>query len=181
MKNNEIITANELYNQTSNWVDKFNFIHVDVLNKMCDNMLYEYIRQEEIDYDEFLNDYSLNDEYQEYLKEEELEDNDENKEEWCQDQHQFCRFEDERSDQNYPMWNTCFEFKDEPGEEIIQAAIDAGFGVIEGMDDFNTTLFVAGCGYSFYGAHWIPLFLNLPWNENLKKQVEELKIDYKCL
>ncbi|MHA2218080.1 MAG: hypothetical protein ACXACY_19265 [Candidatus Hodarchaeales archaeon] len=79
---------------------------------------------------------------------------------------------------NYPMWNTCFEFRHEPSERVIQAAIDAGFGVIEGVDEFNTLLFVSGCGYSFYGAHWIPMYLNLPYNEDLKKEVEELEINY---
>jgi hypothetical protein len=79
------------------------------------------------------------------------------------------------------MWNTCFEFKENESEEVIQAAIDAGFGIIEGMDDFNTLLFVSGCGYSFYGAHWIPMFLELLWNTEIKKLVEEKNIKYNNL
>ena len=66
---------------------------------------------------------------------------------------------DSKQGENYPMWNTCFEFRYEPSEELIQCALKAGFGIIEGMDDFNTLLFVSGCGYSFYGAHWIPMYL----------------------
>lgn len=65
-------------------------------------------------------------------------------------------------DNNYPMWNTLFEFKEQPSKEIVQAAINAGFGVIE-HEDFNTMLFVSGAGYSFYSAHWIPFYLGLPW------------------
>lgn len=65
-------------------------------------------------------------------------------------------------DDNYPMWNTCFEFKENVSQEIVQAAINAGFGVIE-HEDFNPILFVSGAGYSFYSSHWIPLYLQLPW------------------
>jgi len=82
---------------------------------------------------------------------------------------------------NYPMWNTLFEFKEEPTEMMIEAAKEAGFGVIDGFDEFNTTLFVSGAGYSFYGAHWIPLFLNMPWNEKLKQEVESNNLSYSMM
>jgi hypothetical protein len=61
------------------------------------------------------------------------------------------------------MWSTLFEFRDEPSETVIEAAIEAGFGVVDSTDNYNTMLFVKGAGYSFYGAHWIPLYLGLPW------------------
>lgn len=66
----------------------------------------------------------------------------------------------ERQDENYPMWNTLFEFKDEPSEDWINKAEASGYGVIESTEHFNTTLFASGCGYSFYGAHWIPMYLS---------------------
>ena len=167
------LTGRDLKDQADKWVNSsFNMIQMNVYEKMCDNMLFEFIRQDDPDFGEFLNNYNLWDEYNEYLKESDLEDIEDNRDEFCRDHSSFDQFQDEQRDANYPMWNTLFEFKEEPSEEVIQSAIDSGFGVIEGMDDFNTTLFVTGCGYSFYGAHWIPLFLELPWNEELKAQAK---------
>lgn len=150
--------AYELKNLAYNWVETFNYIQVDVLNKCCEDMLIEYIRQPEITFEDVA-EYSELTAKQLQRKYKTVEN--------CEE-YETCREEKEQS--NYPMWNTCFEFKHEESEETIQAAIDAGFGIIEGMEDFNTLLFVSGCGYSFYGAHWIPLFLNLPWNSDLKKK-----------
>jgi len=137
---NEVNTI-EIERDLHAWINQFNHIQKNVLDTMCDNCLHEYIRQEEPDQEDFLNDYMLHDDYK-------------------------ARKQNEK----FPIWNTCFEFKEEPSEEIRQAAIDAGFGIIEGMEDFNTLLFVAGCGYSFYGERWMPLFLNLPWNKDLKEK-----------
>jgi hypothetical protein len=68
--------------------------------------------------------------------------------------------EDENGE-NYPMWNTFFEFRYASSEEDIQAAQESGFGIINSFESFETTLFVSGCGYSFYSVHWIPLYLKL--------------------
>jgi hypothetical protein len=174
----EINNAHDLKAEVSAWVDTFNYVQLEVLEKMADNMLFEYIRMPEPDYEEFLNNYNLWDEYKEWLEDNEYEDFDENRKEFCEDHSSFDRFLDEQNDRNYPMWNTCFEFKQQEYEDVISAAIACGFGVIEGLDPFNTMLFVSGCGYSFYGAHWIPLFLELPWNSNIKKRVAELNIKY---
>jgi len=38
---------------------------------------------------------------------------------------------------------------------------------------------VAGAGYSFYGQHWIPLFLSLPWNSDLKEKYKN--VDYSMM
>ena len=179
----------ELKSMVSQWVNTLNFIQLEVLEKMAEDTLFEYIRPEEPDYEEFVNNYNLHDELLSYVQEswddvsedinlfgeETFEDTIKS---FCEEQHQFESFMDDRNGENYPMWNTCFEFKVEPSEDVIQAAIDAGFGIIEGLEPFNTILFVSGAGYSFYGQHWIPLFLNLPWNEDIKKQVEENKIEY---
>lgn len=174
--NTKINNANELKNEVSKWVNTLNFINLEVLEKIADNCLHEYIRIPEPDCNEFINSYSLNEEYEEFLRDNEEEDNEENKIRFCEDHISFERFRDEQ--ENYPMWGTCFEFKESVSEDIIQAAINAGFGIIEGLEPFNTILFVSGAGYSFYSAHWIPLYLNLPWNEDIKESVERLNIDY---
>jgi len=174
------LTAQELYNLTDKWVNQFNFIQMPVVEKMAEGQLFKYIRKPEPDWEEFLNNHALHDEYEEYCKENELEEDTDSLEGFCNEevQNQFQSFQDDARDSNYPMWDTLFEFKHNPGEEVIQSAIDAGFGIIEGMDDFKTMLFIAGCGCSFYGAHWIPLFISLPWNEDIKKEVERLGIGY---
>ena len=165
------VTAADLKGLAENWVNKsFNMVQLNVYDKMCDDMLYEFIRQPEPNYIEFINNYGLHSEFKSATEEETERADQDTLKEFCEAETSWDTFKDEQRDANYPMWNTLFEFKDEPSEEIIQSAIDAGFGVIEGMDDFNTTLFLSGCGYSFYGAHWIPLFLALPWNSDDKEK-----------
>lgn len=175
---NTINDVHDLKSAVSSWVGTFNFIQLEVLEKMADNCLFEYIRRPEPDYDEFLNNYSRHAEYKEWLKENEAEDNEENKKAFCEEDTSFQFFLDQLYSDNYPMWNTCFEFKENESGDVIQAAVDSGFGIIEGLVPFNTILFVAGCGYSFYGAHWIPLFLKLPWNTDIRDRVKELNIKY---
>ena len=71
--------------------------------------------------------------------------------------------DDNYNDDNYPMWNTLFEYRYSPSSTslVLDKARDAGFGVIEETEHFKPMLFLAGCGYSFYSAHWIPLYLAL--------------------
>lgn len=160
----------DLEREVKQWVNQeFNFIQVNVLETMAGGDLFEYIR-ENYDLDEFLMDYNKEEDYKLWLKENEEEDTEENKEEFCREEEEFQQWLDEQ--ENYPMWNTLFEWKEEPPEEFIQAAIKSGFGVIEGLEDFNTTLFVSGAGYSFYGQHWIPMYLRLPFNQEKAKQFE---------
>lgn len=194
METLETITANELRNKAEQFINAdFNFINQSVLEKMSDEMLFEYIRQnDELSLvDEFLYNYSLVDAFDNWYSEnyEADEPRDElsgiyelNKMlEFVNTEHEndFDTFKCEQEQNNYPMWNTCFEFRFEPNEETIQAAINAGFGVIENLEGFNTILFVAGCGYSFYSAHWIPLFLDLPYNTDLKEACKGL--DYSMM
>ena len=146
---------------------------MNVYEKMCDNMLFEHIRQSEIDYQDFVDNYSLEDELKEY----ESEPDDDTLKNFCEQHESFDGYRSDKEQENYPMWNTLFEFKSEPSEEMIQSAIDSGFGVIEGMADFGVTLFVSGAGYSFYGQHWIPLFLRMPWNSDLKEEFKGVKYD----
>ena len=83
--------------------------------------------------------------------------------EWCCEE-----FEDDIQEwiyeqENYPMWNTCFEFRDSyyNSEEEVEKCMSVGLGVIEGLDDFNNIVFMTSAGHSFYSAYWIPLYLKL--------------------
>lgn len=65
-------------------------------------------------------------------------------------------FRSEREGQDIlPMWGTMWHVEDHP--EIRSALATEGLRVYE-HDEINGLLFgVEGCGYDFYGAHWIPL------------------------
>ena len=69
--------------------------------------------------------------------------------------------------ENYPMWNTVFEAKyDWISDKIMHQVddlYDLGIGVIAPTDDTLACLFIAGAGYNFYDAHWIPLLINWGW------------------
>lgn len=174
----KIDKVHRLTELTNEYVERnFNYIQVDVLKAVAGGDIFEYIRQEEPDYLEFINNYDMHAEFKKIHKKEVKEASQEELEEFCDQEASFENFQHEKQGENYPMWNTCFEFREEPSEDEIQAAIDAGFGVIEGLGDFNTLLFVAGCGYSFYGAHWIPMYLALPYNEEERKEFKGVKYD----
>lgn len=165
--------AYELKKLASDWVETFNFIQIDVLEAIAerdDTSVIEHIRQEEITHEDIAdhNGHYGDKKYIKKMKEEYPD---------VENHPDYDSVRDQRDQDNYPMWNTCFEFKHDESEEVIQAAIDAGLGVIEGLGDFNTILFARGCGYSFYGSHWIPLFLNLPWNKALKEKYQSVKYD----
>lgn len=159
----------ELESRTHNYVNtEFNYIPLSVVERLYDG-IHDYIRPLSIN--QLIEDYQHTDEYDEELKQymddnelEPINKRDESKEVWYDDFLEHLETTNEFDDyryntENYPMWGTLFEFRHEPSEEFIQNAIDSGFGIIEQTDDFNTMLFVSGCGYSFYGAHWIPLYL----------------------
>lgn len=165
--------AYELKNLTSQWVDTFNFIQLSVLEAVAEKegtMVIEHIRQPEITHEDIadFNGHYNDKKYINKLKKEfpNVED--------CAD---YDRVLEQEQDRNYPMWNTCFEFKQSESEDVIEAAIETGLGVIEGLGDFNQILFASSCGHSFYGSYWIPLFLNLPWNKTLKTKYEGVKFD----
>lgn len=69
--------------------------------------------------------------------------------------------------EHYPMWSTIFEAKDDFLSDKIMSDIDElyklGIGVIAPTDYTNACLFIAGAGYDFYDAHWIPLFKHWNW------------------
>lgn len=169
-KRQNLQEAQALKNEVSNWVQTFNFLQLDVIEAVCqrDNIeLIEYIDSNEPTWED-LAEYTG-----ESVKKLKKEYNE------LEDHYSYERMQDEARDRNYPMWNTLFEFKSSTTPEIRNAAREAGIGIIEGLADFNTILFFSGCGYSFYGAHWIPLYLNLPWNKDLLKKYKNL--DYSMM
>jgi hypothetical protein len=83
--------------------------------------------------------------------------------EWSCEEYEDDIYDWINEQENYPMWNTCFEFRDSfyNQEESIDKCLSVGLGVIEGLDDFNNLLFMTSAGHSFYSAYWIPLYLKL--------------------
>jgi len=66
---------------------------------------------------------------------------------------------------HYPMWSTvwkCDEFYVNSDYMDTDKLYALGIGVCQDKDE-NYYLFIAGCGYSFYDSHWIPLFKKLGW------------------
>ena len=183
------LTAQELYNIADKYVTtNFNYIQLSVLEKMSDGARYEYIDQVDIDFEDFINNYQLGGELLEHLQEnyddvtegvdlfkEELFIND--IEEFCENHENFDSYREDQEQDNYPMWNTCFEFRHEPSEDEIKAATDAGLGIIRDVEGFNTLLFASGCGYSFYGAHWIPMIIELNMFGDTKERSKGVKYD----
>ena len=196
MENQITISTEELKRELEKtinvWVERsFNYIQVGVLEKICDNNLYEYIRNktpQEV-FDDWLNDckemekvaefYSENkmDGFDEFQKKyESIEDTMINSliecfgietfekfKEWCLETYDDDIHEYIYEQENYPMWNTCFEFRDAfyNSEEYIEKCFYVGLGVIQGLDDFNNILFMTSAEHSFYSAYWIPLYLKL--------------------
>lgn len=82
---------------------------------------------------------------------------------WCCDIYQDDILDWIYEQENYPMWNTCFEFRDSSynSDEDVQKCISVGLGVIEGLDDFNNLVFMTSAGHSFYSSYWIPLYFKL--------------------
>lgn len=139
--------ADRLKSIVNNWIERtFNYIQLEIYEKILGENFIEYIRS---------------------IDEPEREDY-ENEEDYNK---AFSEWEDQTGE-NYPMWNTLFEFRSSVSEDLIEACIKANIGIIDKNDFFETTLFFRGCGYSFYGEHWIPLFLSLSWNEDYKKEFE---------
>lgn len=81
--------------------------------------------------------------------------------EWCLEKYENDILDYSYEKENYPMWNTCFEFRDSfyNSEEDIKNCMSVGLGVISGLDDFNNIVFMTSAGHSFYSAYWIPLYL----------------------
>jgi hypothetical protein len=196
MENQITISADELKRELEKtihlWVERtFNFIQVGVLEKYCDNILYEYIRNQSPSevFEDWLNDCNEMEKVAEFYSENEMDGFNEfqNKyesiedtminsliecfgietfeqfKEWCIQYYENDIHDYISEQENYPMWNTCFEFRDSfyNSEEDIEKCLSVGLGVIEGLDDFNNLLFMTSAGHSFYSAYWIPLYFKL--------------------
>jgi hypothetical protein len=152
-------TTRELQATVEQWINRsFNFINLQNVEKVLENQLFDYIEpnQTEAIANAFLLDYKHMKEY------EKVKDEYSNALDYVQEQFED-EFQDYTETDNYPMWNTLFEFREKPSEKVLEAAIRAGLGVICESDYYNAMLFVRGAGYSFYSAHWIPMYLELPW------------------
>ena len=79
---------------------------------------------------------------------------------------------------NYPIWNALFEF-DNWGDDFVKDNIGLlqaiGFVVIEPFNEFDWMLGFRGCGYSFYDAHWIPMYIDVFKNYEMIKLYEVAK------
>jgi hypothetical protein len=183
------ITAQELYNKVNLWVDRsFNFIQVEVLEKMSENGLHEYIDRKSVEdsVENWLDDYTnSHNEVVEFFQDNAIEVTDTQLEEfsnnpantkqsfisvWGEDLwdefHEWC-VENRDSpiedmiceNEDYPMWNTCFEFRDSYiNDEQTDAIRSVGLGIIDGLEPFNRIVFMTSAGHSFFSAYWIPLY-----------------------
>ena len=217
MENQVSISAEELKRELEKtihiWVERtFNFIQVGVLEKWCDNTLFEYIRtpsvedminnankgisaddlffcwifdcdkelkikswiEQSYDYcntddtalnvDDLMSNYKRHDgTFKESFVFAFGEDKWDEFKEWCCEEYEDDIQEWICEQENYPIWNTCFEFSDSfyNSEENVQKCLSVGLGVIEALDDFNNLVFMKSAGHSFYSAYWIPLYFKL--------------------
>lgn len=200
---NEQDILRELENEVQRWVNNtFNFIQLEVVDKFCDGALYEYIVRPDnadivIDWLNEREHESLIKEFSE-TNEKELDFDEFEKQEGTV-QSSFCKaygddcwqefldflllayeydIDDYQNEQeNYPMWNTLFEFRESFYNNDTKACMEVGLGVIEGLEPFNNMLFMSSAGHSFYSAYWIPLYFAL--NTNAKEKFKG--VDYSSL
>jgi hypothetical protein len=188
------------------WVDRtFNFLPLEVVEKWSDNNLFEYIRNPstesiladwlwEMDSDNIIMDFCEKNtldfnlygnqtdgtleecfrkaygdaiwfDFLEYLKKEY--------------EYEIDDFANEKMNENYPMWNTLFEFRDSfyNSDEDSEKILSVGLGLIEGLEPFNNMIFMTSGGHSFYSDYWIPLYLKFYPDEAVKYK----DIDYSDL
>lgn len=173
------------------WVNnRFNFIQLEVAEKMADGNLYEYIVQPTISESiiEYLDDCDEIVIIEDYLSQKGEKDTKKKIDNYVvhkgnikdsflacigDDWDDFLDFvESDYGDdvqeyldeqENYPMWNTLFEWRDSyfNSENTSEIVISKGCGVIEGLDGFNDMIFMKSAGHSFYSAYWIPIYLEL--------------------
>jgi hypothetical protein len=197
-KQKEFALKQELEREVKNWVNSnFNFIQLSVLEKVSDNNLCEFIvypSAEDI-FEDWLNDCLIGKKILDYLSHHELDEEDKLAKfneyprpsiqtvkdifgddfydyfkDWCLENQHDDIHEYIYEQENYPMWNTCFEFRDSfrNTDEDTETILSVGLGVISGLDDFNNILFMKSAGHSFYSAYWIPLYLEFYPDEKIK-------------
>ena len=116
----------------------FNYIPLDVVLKLTDGCLSEYILKPSIE--------ELKTHFDGKNEDEILEQYDDS--------------------EHYPMWGTVFEARDRMMSRYLvkngDKLYNIGIGMIDGVDDsFLSMMFVKGAGYNFYHAHWIPLYVDV--------------------
>jgi len=181
--------ARELHNRVQDWVSRtFNYVQLEVYVKMAEDCLFDYIESPDIesvvwewlcdtDYEDIIEEFfgddldtkefnqfkeasgTVEDSFRTTWGEEKLQE----VKDWIMEEKE-SELDDYRCEQeNYPMWNTLFEFRDSSyGSQVdIDAIMGLGMGVINGLEPFNTTIFMMSCGHSFYSSYWIPLWLKL--------------------
>ena len=70
----------------------------------------------------------------------------------------FDYWKEGRLGEHYPMWGTLFSTNANIDVDVLW---QNGLGLID--SEWGNMIFVTGCGYDFYEAHWIPLFKQLKW------------------
>jgi len=196
-------TLRELETEIQKWVNRtFNFIQIEVVEKFCDNTMMEYIvhpdvedavsdwlqdRKDEELISEFFEATDKELDIQKYIDcEGTIESSfrksysDDTWDEylgWLSENYQDDIQEYIYEQENYPMWNTLFEFRDSMYNNEIKNCMEVGLGVVEGLEPFNNMVFMTSCGHSFYSAYWIPLYFAL--NNNAKEKYKG--IDYSSI
>jgi len=194
-KQMEFEKSQQLYKEVNIWVERnFNFIQVDVLNKYSDDNLMEYILypSAEEEFYEWLTNYDVVEKikswkedfnetdylssiyngksyYDAFIEIESVDGWNEFRE-FCLDEYADDINEFIYEQENYPMWNTCFEFRDSyrNNYETNLLVMKLGMGVISGLENFNDIIFMKSAGHSFYGSYWIPLYLEFYPDEKQK-------------
>lgn len=156
--------------------NEFNSYHLDVVEKYYDKFLYDYILNPSISVlrkewwedlplffmDDIKEEYNLDEGM--YMPPDRIHDS---FEEWLEEYY-YDHIHDHFAQRDwYPMWGTVFEAKCSFTSEKVCNHVDElyelGIGVIDGKDNMNCLLFIAGCGYDFYDAHWIPMMELFGW------------------
>jgi hypothetical protein len=177
--------AQELKREVEKWVDsRFNYIPLAVIEKMAgeeDGGLSEYICHPEITLEDL--SYDLLESYKaDVLAElEEGEEPDTTPGEYLEE-HDPDLYHELR-DGNYPMWGTVFHFRETAYDHFRTAAEGAGFVLIEDVPEFEGSVILAvnGGGYSFFSAHWIPLYLAMYGPHNQDLRAKYAGVDYQMV
>jgi hypothetical protein len=188
----------ELEQKVKDWVNtRFNYIQLDVVEKVADNMLVDYIVNPEVEDSviEYLDDSDEIVIIEDYCKSLNIEKVKEKIDKYVtyngnikdsfvacidEDWDGFLLFtENEYADdiqeyidekENYPMWNTLFEWRDSyyNNSDVTDIVLSKGCGVVEELDGFNNLIFMKSAGHSFYSSYWIPIYLELYPDEEEK-------------
>ena len=195
----------ELEQKVHSWVNtQFNFIQLEVLEKVSDDMLIDYVvtpdfqdslieylddSDEIIIIEDYCNSTGIDNVKERVDKYVAFKGNIEDSfiscidEDWdgflvfAENEYQEDIQEYIDEQENYPMWNTLFEWRDSyyNSTDTTDIILSKGCGVIEELDGFNNLIFMKSAGHSFYSSYWIPIYLELFPDE----QEKYAEINYK--